>query len=354
MSLIESIKEILLPDAEPDETIPTIEKGETEEEAEEDGFFAVDLDDVDEGFGYGEDSEVAALVADVTGSGTQDGTTDDAAGNDAAGDGDGETTQLVEVTELAEQENTTVIMVGSDVEFDEEGHATVMQDGVAYDIYDMSAKIGGQEVEVPVDEDGNLAPPTIDDVTEATEEDGGSVVSDVPDDKGGTSNEAAEVIPPDSTANIVIHEAVLETTGEQAEEVAAAVEQTVAPTLRVGDSIVPLGLNEDFEANCAEGDMLGRWHVRVVNETDMPDYPDEPIVELYDGETGEFVSTYWVSMFCDNSGEREGQGLACRGADRRYRIAYDDLVCMQEVVMGCDAVAEWMAAHEGDMPDHSV
>ena len=134
----------------------------------------------------------------------------------------------------------------------------------------------------------------------------------------------------------------------------ASKEPEAAVAFREDGGVEPLGLDFPFEATGATGEMLGKWHLRLVYDHGMPSGDDEPIVELYDGETGEFVSDYWVSTFCDDSEENEGQGLACKGAVKRFRIAYDDLVAMQGRIRPFPAVAEWYSAHEGDMPDHSI
>lgn len=138
--------------------------------------------------------------------------------------------------------------------------------------------------------------------------------------------------------------------------VAQALSEAEGPAVsfRDGENIEPIGFDAPFVAEHATGEMLTDWHIRLVYDHDMPDGDDEPIVELYDGETGEFVSDYWVSTFCDNSDEREGQGLACKGAVKRFRIMYDDLVGMQGLVRPVEAVEEWYVAHEGDMPDHDI
>ena len=127
-----------------------------------------------------------------------------------------------------------------------------------------------------------------------------------------------------------------------------------AVSFRDGDNIEPLGFDAPFKAEHAVGEMLTDWHLRLVYDHDMPEGDDEPIVELYDAETGEFVSDYWVSTFCDNSEEREGQGLACKGAVKRFRIMYEDLVGMQGMAKGFAPVVEWFDAHEGDMPNHDI
>ena len=126
----------------------------------------------------------------------------------------------------------------------------------------------------------------------------------------------------------------------------------VAPQLRNDPRIEPLCEAQEFACSAAAGGMLGSWLLRAVVDGSLDPVDGEPSVELYDGEDGSFVADYWVSRFCDNSGEREGQGLACRGAEKRYRIAYDDLVGMQGLMLAVPGVGGWLAAHEGNMPDH--
>lgn len=206
-------------------------------------------------------------------------------------------------------------------------------DGEEYEVHDMSARAGMKVVEVetePVDGEA-----------------GGEAAAD---DEPVTAAESEETAA----------EPVEGEVGDEGEPVAADAEpsqdedDSASVTFRASDDIEPLGFDAPFEASHATGEMLASWHLRLVFDHGMPEGDDEPIVELYDGESGEFVSDYWVSTFCDDSDEREGQGLACKGAVKRFRIAYDDLVGMQGLVRPLPVVEEWYAAHEDDMPDHNI
>lgn len=187
-------------------------------------------------------------------------------------------------------------------------------------------------------------------------EEGGEASTD-----GQTDDETDETFPDEGVMTDAQAEVLLGSVmdsqmdkGVSAEAPDVADDDIPAVTFRAGEAIEPIGFDAPFEAKHAAGEMLVPWHIRLVYDHDMPSGDDEPIVELYDGETGEFVSDYWVSTFCDNSEEREGQGLACRGAEKRFRIMYDDLVGMQGLIRPVAAVEAWYEAHKDDMPDHSV
>lgn len=215
-----------------------------------------------------------------------------------------------------------------------DGHATVMKDGVEYDVYDMSSRCGMEVVETPADDSWEES--AEDDETDET----------FPDE-GVMTDAQAEVL-----LGLVMDAQMDKGVSAEAPDVAD--DDIPAVTFRAGEAIEPIGFDAPFHAANATGEMIVDWHLRLVYDHDMPDGDDEPIVELYDVERDEFVSDYWVSTFCDDSDENEGQGLACKGADKRYRIMYDDLVAMQEMVRPVKAVDDWYAAHIDDMPDHNI
>lgn len=204
-------------------------------------------------------------------------------------------------------------------------------DGEDYAVYDMGARAGMEVVEVPQD---GQADDDEEGETNQQEEDAEEHAEEHAGDEPAGENGDGQTKEP------------------QTED--ASPETMVTVTFRDGENIEPLGFDAPFKAEHAVGEMMTDWHLRLVYDHDMPSGDDEPIVELYDGETGDFVSDYWVSQFCDNSDEREGQGLACKGAEKRFRIMYEDLVGMQELVRPVDGVSAWYVAHEGDMPDHDI
>lgn len=221
------------------------------------------------------------------------------------------------------------------------------------DIVDEPVPSGSDEIaseETPVADAGSQSEPT--EPGEAEEP------SDAPSDPYGDSvgiqvgndGEATAVYDMDARSGMAAKH--VDEAGGSPDDVSKEPEAVVA--FREDSGIEPIGLDFPFEAAGAIGEMLGKWHLRLVYDHGMPAGDDEPIVELYDGETGEFVSDYWVSTFCDDSEENEGRGLACKGAVIRFRIAYDDLVAMQGRIRPFPVVDEWYTAHEGDMPDHSV
>lgn len=287
--------------------------------------------------------ETTSAIDEVFGDAEEPRQEEVAQGNDAAvapedveeaGAGtDCDATEPDEVTEDGGGEAITEPDDDNGIEF-VDGHATVMRDGVEYDVYDMSARCGMEVVETPADDSWEES--AEDDETDET----------FPDE-GVMTDAQAEVL-----LGLVMDAQMDKGVSAEAPDVAD--DDIPAVTFRAGDAIEPIGFDAPFVAEHATGEMLTAWHIRLVYDHDMPSGDDEPIVELYDGETGEFVSDYWVSTFCDNSEDREGQGLACRGAEKRFRIMYDDLVGMQELVRPVAAVEAWYEVHKDDMPDHSI
>lgn len=285
--------------------VPMIPKG-AENMQREDPFFSVSLDQGEPDMT--DMTERSTVVAYANSAEAADGVSPD-------------------VTEASASEIDAMetIVVGSDVEFDEAGHATVMRDGVAYDVYDMSARMGMKSIEIPTE---GPAGANADEVTAEAAKPETTVDETTTDDAAADAEDGAEGADADGDEGIA---------------------------LRTGEEIVPLGFRCAVTAEAATEPMLAKWFLRAINETDMPNYADEPIIELYDGETGEFVSSYWVSQICDESEENAGMGLACKGgADKRYRIAYDDLVRIKELIKADGVIAQWLADHEGDMPDHNI
>lgn len=249
----------------------------------------------------------------------QDAAADDANDADEVAGAEAGTTDVTDTEDVIESSDVTGTTDVTDVA--DASDAPEEAEGAAAEEDALSDDTNADE------KDGDATDAGIDVDDEASEVDSGAQDPDDVSDADMTSEEETS----DGTTG--------EDDGEEATEIA----------FRSDDDIRPVGVSFPFKAEHAVGEMLTDWHLRLVYVQ-----TDEPIVELYDGETGEFVSDYWVSQFCDDSKENEGQGLACRGAQKRFRIAYDDLIGMQSLVRPVSAVAEWYEGHEGNLPSHDV